>query len=460
MKKYLALLGALLIAAPVVWAQVGPWDGVGGFEETPDDADSAGEGAERIRELKTEARYRGEVEHNWGTTNTPDNGLHREGSGRCFYAATAPTVLAANDYDPVGGGSLSGADDLNAAGTGAGDIERGEGRCWIDNNGPLDTDAGALALEVWDVAGDTFEPAFARSLSGSHNLLYNGGFDHSCAEVAAPQGWTLTNATATTGATDTSEGTGCEVRVTDGGAGNGYLQQAVVDLKQGAPYRVTARVKDDGGDVCMLDVNGEANADFVAVSTTTDLYETLTGTFIADAAALDDVNIRLITVGVGLLCDWDFVALYEETGVPPSERIILFDSEATNDTIAAAWEDVGNAPNDIDDLAVTIPSHGYKVEVLAILNGENQTGLVVYVEARVTEDCGGGAVTVAQGSQGVNASGVNDAGFNIALNYVNEAPVPGTTCTYAFQMQMDNADASTANLIGISSFMVKAVPEG
>jgi hypothetical protein len=457
MKKYLALLGALLIAAPVVWAQVGPWDGVGGFEETPDDADSAGEGAERIRELKTEARYRGEVEHNWGTTNTPDNGLHREGSGRCFYAATAPTVLAANDYDPVGGGSLSGADDLNAAGTGAGDIERGEGRCWIDNNGPLDTEAGALALEVWDVANNLFEPPFTRALSGSHNLLYNGGFDHGCAGAADPQGWTSPNSTPAYGTTDVSEGPGCEIQVTDDGAGGGYIQQAVVDLKSGAAYRVTGRAKDGGVSACRLDVDGEANADFVADDTgLTGAYETLTGTFIADAAALDDVNIRGITVGVGAQCDWDFIALYEETGVPPSERIIVFDSDNTVTLILGAWMAVGN----LEDLSVTIPSHGYKIEVLGVLNGGSGANTAGWVDTQITEDCGGGAVAVAGG--GSSVVGITNARFSSTLSYVNEVPVPGTTCTYAFEMENNSPATIQANRAGtlISTLLVRAIPEG
>lgn len=124
------------------------WDA--SFEATPANSDLVSQGDDRIRELKVEIADRGEDEQCWGTgatTGCPgsgDNGFHREGSARGFFATAAPTTL--NDA----------ASTALAAGH--------DGRVWVDDDG-LDGSAATYddtVLHAWD--GTAFDPVRALAI--------------------------------------------------------------------------------------------------------------------------------------------------------------------------------------------------------------------------------------------------------------------------------------------------------
>lgn len=78
------------------------WNGTGAgtFEGEPRGTTDAGTTDETFKALKQETRLRGAVEHDWsdGTVSgdpkgANDNGRHRAGSARAFYAASDPTAL-------------------------------------------------------------------------------------------------------------------------------------------------------------------------------------------------------------------------------------------------------------------------------------------------------------------------------------------------------------------------------
>jgi hypothetical protein len=84
------------------------------FELTPADTDNPGAGDDRIREAKSETRQRANQEHVWLGTASTGESVHREGSARAYYEATAPTLR------PDGLTALGASDD---------------GRIWVDSDG-------------------------------------------------------------------------------------------------------------------------------------------------------------------------------------------------------------------------------------------------------------------------------------------------------------------------------------
>ena len=83
------------------------WDG--DLEAIPADNDLASEGARRIRYLKRDLRERIEDEHDFGSTDRLDTGVHVEGSGRCYVQSDAPTTTP-------------------------GGVTIDDGRCWYDTD--------------------------------------------------------------------------------------------------------------------------------------------------------------------------------------------------------------------------------------------------------------------------------------------------------------------------------------
>jgi hypothetical protein len=61
------------------------------FNSAPADGDSPSQGDDKIRETRAQIWYRGRKEHEWGGSSTAD-GWHKEGSGKAYYATSAPTV--------------------------------------------------------------------------------------------------------------------------------------------------------------------------------------------------------------------------------------------------------------------------------------------------------------------------------------------------------------------------------
>jgi hypothetical protein len=445
MRKLLVVLGVLVFGAWCLNSTVSAQWAAVGYEDDPADGDPAGEGAARIREAKEETRYRGEVEHEWGTISSTDNGLHRVGSGRCFYAATVPANLLQADWDPDLG--AAGGTALNAVESGTGGAtERGEGRCWIDNDGPMNSEAGAHALSVWDTASNTFNPPYARAISGGHNLLTNGSFEQgACGGAADPQAWTSTNLTISYGdPTDVTEGPGCEVNATaTAGPGTAILTQELDGLKAGVAYRVTARAKDDGTTVCTLSVTGlTGGTGWTDVSTTTNAYETLEGVFTTAAGALDDnVIITLITVTNGQLCEWDHVAVFEESGVPTPGALVDSSVTQANDgnNVANAW---GTAIPNVAAAAFTVPGEGYFIVIdgWSTFRGD-AGGAIAYMRLLVSVD-GGATTDVAWDQKNLQpTSGGLDAVDSARIHYILEEPVPGSTYSYTLEAHDNNSGA-------------------
>jgi hypothetical protein len=138
--KWGSLVALSVLAASGVWASfsLAPnvWSAAVFEAQQPLGSDPINQVDDHLRVLKEEVRRRADVEHHWGTvSDADDDGLHRLGSARCFYASSAPTVLdgGAVTYDNTAiPGSASGTlSDNNPAGAEV----LGLGRCWIDTDG-------------------------------------------------------------------------------------------------------------------------------------------------------------------------------------------------------------------------------------------------------------------------------------------------------------------------------------
>ena len=84
----LIILTLIGVGGGLGWAYTEEWSS--DFEAVPADNDQASEGAQRIRNLKLDVRERLEDEHDWGTPNLTDTGVHLEGSARCWMQDAEP----------------------------------------------------------------------------------------------------------------------------------------------------------------------------------------------------------------------------------------------------------------------------------------------------------------------------------------------------------------------------------
>ena len=122
--KYVLLaVGPILIVSGLAWAYgaTALWDAT--FETTPPNTESVSLGDDAIREFKGTVRDYAEAEMNWGTSGT-NTGRLREGAGRIFYDATAPSTLNGTDR--------SGSNALGVSGDSA-----DQGRLWRDTDNGL-----------------------------------------------------------------------------------------------------------------------------------------------------------------------------------------------------------------------------------------------------------------------------------------------------------------------------------
>jgi hypothetical protein len=472
MKKFLLLVGVglFLLASP---ASSIVWDVA--YEADPAAGDPVSEGDDRMREMRAENRFRGEVEHFWGPGDglNDDNGLHRVGSARCYMATAAPTELsdshsgvAANtiaDYDNSTGASFSGQDDLLDWGTNSANNDEdviGHGRCWIDTDGP-DGSAGTAddnKLYIY-IGGTGWTAAEAAErpdgddeiLAGAYNLIYNGSFeavdgDGDSASVVEPEGWTDADADVTIAyvdpTTDVTYGEGYYLEVTDGGAGNGELIQTMNSLSANQIYKVIARAMDDGVSTCTLDVSGATGLACAPDTTTTDVWETLSCTF-GTGAAFENGVIELITTGVAGVCLWDHVVVYRIDDVATDRDEIsqpgIQNFEATVAAAGAPCNTVyGVAPCDSTstglEIFITPPGPGYVIDVYAS----------VLVEANTAGDgclarLWDGAAMLDQAYFHSGTTAANQSATKLFLRDVIVNPTPGTTLTLGVDVISENA---------------------
>lgn len=136
------------------------WDSA--YETTPAGSDSPTLGDNKIRQNRQAVRQRGERGHIWGVSETnAKHGWHREGSGRVFVAATAPTV-----YDDVDGTSIGSDADID------------QGRLFFDST-------QAYLPQVYDGGWEGFLREIARvsiqgTLSAGTNVLPAIVFPRAC----------------------------------------------------------------------------------------------------------------------------------------------------------------------------------------------------------------------------------------------------------------------------------------
>lgn len=430
-----------------------------GFEASPANTDAASQGASKIRDTRAETARRAGVEHFWSDADTlsDDNGLHRLGSARCYMSNTAPTELSDShtgvagntiaDYDNSAGTSFSGEDDLNdpATNSAAGaEDDVGHGRCWIDLDGPDNVAAndddnkayvyigvagggGGAWTEVTAQHDDTSDfVADDPVKAGAYNLVYDGGFETGRTTTPAV-GWVATGGpTIAHQTTDGTEGGGQSVRVTDSGGAGDSLVATLANLKASTTFQVVGRVKATAGDTCRMNTNG-ASTDLANQDSTSATYATVGGEFIT-GAALDTVAIQLISVNASDVCDWDHVAVYEQS----SDRISLEPAQiyrscsASGAGVPTAY---AGAPNPLATIVVIPPGPGWYIKATGWTNITDANGTTHVANAQITEN----AVQVIEGG---TALANNTELFSVPLvGYVNANPTLGLTYTYDLDIE-------------------------
>lgn len=320
-----------------------------GYETDPADADNVSQGANWIRNLKTDIRERLEPEVHFGSINADDNGLLRVGSARCFVSSSAPTVIEQADHDNLGG---AGTATLSDDATNSVPAEKvGHGRCWFNpTTGEMkiynSTSGWSELVHAFDIhqsmvrnGGFEEEGEQALGLStctdsftndGSGNSCENdptvvedttagsNGFcDANCDKAGPPNGWaevatpTDLDLVLNTGAFIEALGPGQVLEVTSDASGDG-VSQTLDGLQENTTYAVRAWVYGGAaGDDCRIDVTGEASGSLPADFTGGTTPDVIGGVFTTDASATD-VVLQLLNQSAGAAdeCHWDHVAVY------------------------------------------------------------------------------------------------------------------------------------------------------
>lgn len=390
-----ALATALGVAA---WAAnpVNPdqWDS--GYEESPENSDDVEQGDDWMRQIKKDTRGRLAAEHQFGNgigddSNTSDNGLHRIGSARAFVQDAAPTALSdsAEDFSNAvlngGTGTLLDTETNGAACTDCdGNAEVGHGRLWADKDGTWpgasttaladDRDGGDHRLMVYD---DTtgFVDVRALPLTGAvdRNLLVNGDFeiDGSGAGDTVAEGWSevLTPTHAHQIASDTLLGYGLSYKITAAGAALEGANQTI-KVKKSTTYYISADVIDSVGTCRVTTTGGDTN-----VSLTSDdggTMQKLYGTFNSDSSATD-VVVNLLSVADTNACEWDNVAVWEETNAPSYVQGFAWRGTTTDATaISIDTDDLISSPT------FEIPGNSCYFNLSANFNGSTSAAAEWY----------------------------------------------------------------------------------
>lgn len=480
------LLGGLMAVVLVLglgfaWTQAG-YEGAAGVAGTITDATVSNLIDDYIRDGRQEVRYRAEVEHFWGDndTVTDDNGLHRLGSARCYMSNTAPTELSDShtgigattlaDYDNSTGASFSGEPDLDdpATNSAAGaEDDVGHGRCWIDLDGPDNNSGTADDNKLYifiGVAGAgngawTAVEAAARPdgddevLAGAYNLLYNGSFEAAdgTGDVTSntlPDGWTNGGTVCThdyNAATDLLYGDGFQYECSGAGGNDAFIYQRLTNLAAGQTYKVLVRAKDDGTGTCTVDTDG-ASVDMTDDTTTTDAWETLTGTF-TTGVALDTVDLRLYRDDDNQTCLFDHAVIYRiddvDTDRPEISQpgiIAMRDSDnddgtSVPDTYAAAVPNLS--------LEFTPPSPGWVIQVgwsIAAEADDPGLGNATWLQCLLNDGVTGDLATTETGMAGYRSGVAEYESLLVTSSYVEPNPVTGTTYTYTVKCEDQGFD--------------------
>lgn len=457
------LLATLLILAPLtVWAEP-IWDGAG-YEADPANIDPVSSGDDEIREQKGETRFRLEVEHNFGSDNTDDNGQHEPGSARCFMADAAPTAIVNADYDNTVGTSGSGTATLTDNSTNNADTpvqKVGQARCWIDTDGADNTEGTADDNELWvfdqDPNGDgnTADAAWVNPIlfpsntpftassgvrAGNQNLIRNGGFelgdDGGADPDPDPTYWTSSGTDGTTPAytiTPVSEGGGKEISIVDDGTGGATLTQTLDGdgLKANQRYYVVARYEAAVGDTCRLTTTGGSTN--VSDSGTSTSYDSLTGEFVTDGIPAN-VAVVLETVAASDACRFDRVGVFEinEDGVPSSNPApATFDTD-TNTPSADPFEPSPSLTSvDSNNCAILV----LWTCTLDIDGGPPDMELTCTLEEEQDNSGSWSAVGIQAQVHSYSLSpGAVTIGHTATGFYINENPTPGVTYAYRAQL--------------------------
>jgi hypothetical protein len=476
MKTRIAALAALIFLLPF-GASSAPtlkvWNAA--EESVPANSDALSEANERMHDIKGNTRARAEVEHWWGDyDDADDNGLHRHGSARCFVQTSEPTVLSdsVSDFNLLA--QPNGVTDLNDSASGsAGAIEDdvGHGRCWVDTDGAdgVDGNGDDNALYFYEgVAGDDNGAWVAVSggsgnddeiLAGSANLVYNGSFEATdgtgyATATTTPSGWadvtSPTIAYTDGGAGDLRWGDGIFVTLTNSAADSEGISFEMDRLPANTFYKVIARAKDDGTGTCTLDVTGEGGTAFTSDTTTTDAWETLSGTFGTDTTALDDnVLVTLVTndeAGSGQACSWDHIQVYQignttedrdEVSVPTMVYVY-----AENTTLTTSIP--GVSPTTVTDLQITVTPPqpncivSVNAHVQAVDDGSQNGGDEFELFCAIDEN----GTDVANSYSFINDNPSDEAHVRVAtsshVTYTKGNPAPGTPLVYSMQCTDDS----------------------
>jgi hypothetical protein len=399
------LLIGLLFAVPV-WAgdpnQPEPWDtGGGSYEADPADGDAVGQGDDHFRAMKREIRDRVEVEHHFGSVVGDDTGLHRLGSGRCFYQSAVPTALEVADHDNDG----LGPGDTTLANQDYQSQEiKGLGRCWVDS----DTQT-LYAYGTSEIEGSGATSGWFPVSAGKHNLLYNGSFeidngsgvpDGWTNDDLTPDGWTNDDLTIVAGSvadvSDDIYGLGFAFTGTGDGDGtlNDNINQTLTGLHAGATYIVYGAyivygvVNPTAGDTCSIVTTG-AGTQASVTTTNAGGFEVLLDTFVvADPTVA--VVVRLESDAAADVCEWDHVAVieYEQRRQLP-ERLVDGGCIDWNTTSAQTITDI-----EALTVRVQIPWPKSVIRVTASMAATIQGGVTNEVDFRVFQSIDGGASTV------------------------------------------------------------------
>lgn len=475
-KRIAALCISLLIPTGAE-AQSTSWV-ASGFEDQPTSTAPIIEGDDRIRETRREVRFRLDVEHQFGDDVSDDNGLHRLGAARAFVSDTAPTAIVQNDHDNTGGGGATtltvSPSNRTVSVDGANEV-LGDGRLWIDSDGPEATGSQSVAVDgdfddstlfVWDTTSNSFVIAKTQHFStvppGSVNLIYNGGFD--LWNVTAPAaggntGWTLVNTPTTLAleANTNSEdvGDGNHLRMIDTGQANSGISQTLDGLKGNTTYMAVAIVQDDV-EVCDFTSTG-GSSNFSLASDDSGNWQKLAGTFVTNTDGTTDVVINLLVNSTTSDCDWNSVGVYEvgnETigpNWPPGSTSIVVEQ----DTDTTIDQDMNSSvftihPN-IAAQSVVPSRPGQVILVLSTACWESDSTGNVTIDFRIRQTSPS-ATTVSSASTN-NYNEVQATGCQTMFYFV---AIPTVGDTYTFELQglaeavnidwNDAATRSTSNL--------------
>jgi hypothetical protein len=435
---------AFAVEAAEIWAAAG-------FEESPGNTDPAAAGAAKIRATRSAVGARASAEHFWGylDSTSDDNGLHREGSARCFISDDPPTDLkdTATEFDNAGGAGSGTLSDSAVNSTPDPEDDIGHGRCWLDSDDDY---------RLYTYVGDTgWVPVVGeRVRAGAPNILFNGDFDYDgCVTpnpiTTPPTGWTDLDPGNTEfdyeNAADQSQGSGCVLIAEDTSNGDG-VSQLLSNLKALTTYRVVAQVKEGGDDGCTIKTTDAAtNAE--ATSASTDWIQL--DTFFITDDSLDDVLLKLESANSGDICYWDHVAVYrqEAVEVPESGIVAVFDTYLTSEGAAVSASGVGFAA--VPELSIVFvpPTPGWIISLQANIslgcssnscdNRAAGEGVVCHLAVGGSEIAGTQRAWVTPVATGLDTG--SDPFTTINLDYVIANPTAGTSLTYTVKcVEEDN----------------------